>query len=73
MSNYLKVYVHSNASKEKVEKTGEDRFEIHVKEPAEGNIANTRVLEILKSLFPNKKIRIINGHHSPRKLISIDI
>lgn len=54
--------------------TKEDEYLISVKEKAEGNQANHRVRELLALtyLVPVQKVRIISGHHSPGKLISID-
>ncbi|MEZ4103289.1 MAG: DUF167 domain-containing protein [Candidatus Paceibacterota bacterium] len=54
---------------------GENRLEIHVKEPAEQNLANKRVLELVSERLgvPVKKIKIINGHHHPVKLLSVEI
>ncbi len=47
-------------------------FEISVKEEAKNNQANRRILSMLSQYFQTKKIRIINGHTSPRKLISVE-
>lgn len=57
-----------------VQKT-EDSFEVSVKEKAERNMANTRVLEIIASHFkvPKNKVRIVNGHRSPSKLLVLDL
>ncbi len=82
---YIKIKVITEAKKEKIIKKSEDHFEISVKEPAERNLANKRVLELVKNYFkaqPNKKkvgqvyngnVRIVSGHHSPSKIISLDI
>ena len=69
---YIKVKVIAGSKKEKTIKNSPDRFEIWVKEPAERNLANTRVLEIVRVKFPGKNVQIINGHHSPSKLLVID-
>lgn len=54
--------------------TSADHFEISVKEKAERNMANTRVLELIAGYFkvPVSKVRIINGHRHPSKLIVVD-
>ena len=72
---YVKVKVFTNAKKESVEKIGENRFETRVKPKAERNMANRRVLEIIAEYFkiPVSKIRIINGHQSPSKMLSVDV
>lgn len=70
---YIKIKVFPKSKKEGLTKTGENRFEIKVKEKAEKNLANNRVLEILASYFKIKKedVKIINGHHHPTKLLKI--
>jgi uncharacterized protein YggU (UPF0235/DUF167 family) len=70
---YIKVKVITGAKQEKIEKKAENSFNIWVKEKAERNRANNRVCEIIASIFSvsSKTVRIINGHHSPSKLISI--
>lgn len=70
---YIKVRVVAGAKKEKVEKTTKDTYHISVKEQAERNMANNRICEIMASLLgiSVKSIRIISGHHSPSKILSI--
>ena len=70
---YLHVSVTAGAKVEKLEKTRENYFQISVREEAEHNLANNRVLELLADHLgiPRQKIRIINGHHSPSKLLSV--
>jgi uncharacterized protein YggU (UPF0235/DUF167 family) len=69
---YVKVVVTPGARKEDVEEK-EETFRISVREPASGNHANTRVRELLAMRFqvPLSKVRILTGHHSRVKLISI--
>ena len=66
--------VTAGARKETFSQKSEDHFEVSVREKAERNMANTRVLELAASHFkiPVKKIRIVNGHKHPSKLIVID-
>ncbi len=68
---YIKIKVVPDAREEKVEKLKDDEFRIWVKLPAENNVANNRVLEIVRGMYPNKGVRIISGHYSPSKIISI--
>lgn len=68
---YIKVKAVPGAREEKVEKIKDDEFRIWVKVPAENNAANTRILEIVRGMHPNKPVRIISGHHSPSKIFSI--
>ncbi|MDR3519545.1 MAG: DUF167 domain-containing protein [Candidatus Pacebacteria bacterium] len=81
--NYIHVAVTAGAKKESFSprrsgatgvKPSKDHFEISVKEKAERNMANTRVLEIIAEHFnvPKNKVRIINGHRHPSKLLVIE-
>lgn len=60
--------------KESWKKKSEDHFEVSVKEKAERNMANKRVLELVAENFkvPVSKVRIVNGHHHPSKLLVIE-
>lgn len=70
---YIKVRVFPKSKKEEFKEVGENRFEIKIKEKAERNLANNKVLEILANYFKIRveDIKIINGHHHPIKLIKI--
>lgn len=70
---YIRVRVAADVKKESFTQTAEDSFLVSVKEPAEANRANARVLELVAAHFGinPKQIRIISGHHSPGKLLSI--
>ena len=72
---YIKVKVTTEAKKEKIVKKTKDHFDISVKEPAERNLANKRVVELVRDYFKvyNGEVRIVSGHHSPSKIINIDI
>ena len=52
-----------------------DHFEISVREKAQTNMANTRVLELVARHFkvPVSKVRIVNGHRHPSKLLIIEV
>jgi uncharacterized protein (TIGR00251 family) len=69
---YLKLKVVPDAREEKIEQLKDDEYRIWVKAPAEMNLANTRVLEIMREKFPSKKVRLVSGHTSPSKIVSID-
>lgn len=71
---YIKVKVSVCSKKEKITKKSDNRYEIWVKEPAERNLANNRIKEIIAGLFEInvKSIRIISGHQSPSKILSIN-
>lgn len=69
---YIKVFVTPDARRESVEEKGET-LAISVREPAQGNRANERVREIvaLRLHMPLGKVRILTGHRSRGKLLSI--
>lgn len=69
---YLKIKVIPDSKVEKLEKQAEDSWRVWVKVPAQNNAANTRVLELVRQEFPATSVRIISGHHSPSKIISIN-
>jgi uncharacterized protein YggU (UPF0235/DUF167 family) len=71
---YIKVKVKAGAKEEFLEQKSKDHFDVSVKEKAERNMANNRVIELVADFFklPRGKVRIISGHHSPGKILSID-
>jgi uncharacterized protein YggU (UPF0235/DUF167 family) len=71
---YIHVKVQAGVKEEELKQKGEDHFEVKVKEKAERNMANKRVVEILAGFFdlPKGKVRIVNGHQSPTKLLVIE-
>lgn len=70
---YIHVRVVVGARKEKVEEVGAQRLKIAVREPAEQNRANRRVIELVAKHLgvPAGRIRLIHGHQSPSKLFSV--
>ena len=60
--------------KESLKQKGVDHFEISVKEKAENNMANKKLLELIAQHFkvPLRKVHIINGHHHPSKLLTVN-
>lgn len=79
---YIHVKVTAGAGKEWIKpvrskasgQESEDHFDISVREKPERNMANTRVLELVAEHFkiPVNKVRIVNGHHHPSKLLVIE-
>lgn len=69
---YIHIKAKTEATKEEVVKISADHYEISVREPAKRNLANRRILTIISGLFPGKLVRIINGHHSSGKLVSVE-
>ncbi len=72
---YIKVEIVAGAKRERVLKTTPDSFSISVREKAERNAANKRVLEIIRHEFGEAGImvKIISGHHTPHKIISVEV
>ena len=72
--SYIHVAVIAASKKESLKKKSKDHFEISVKEKAERNMANTRVLELVALHFKisKNKVRIVNGHRHPSKLLVIE-
>jgi len=66
---YIKVKVQAGAKREVITQKSKNSYIISVKEPAERNLANKRICQIMASLFnvSIKNVRIINGHQSPSK------
>ncbi len=70
---YVKVRVTPDAKRERVEKRKDGAYAIAVKEPAEQNLANTRVRELLArelGVAPGK-LRLVAGFRSPHKIFSV--
>ncbi len=69
---YIHVYAMPGAKKEKVVRKG-DSFTIAVREPAERNLANKRIRDIVASELdiPPGKARLTKGHRSSKKMFVI--
>ena len=70
---FVKIYVTPGARREKAEEK-DDSLLISIKEPAAGNAANKRVRQIVATRFGTSfgAVRILTGHRSRSKIISID-
>lgn len=70
---YVKIRVQAGAKTEKFGVVSKDHFTAAVKEPAKQNLANRRVIELVAAHFkvPAKQVRLISGHRSPSKILSI--
>ncbi|MDO8481585.1 MAG: DUF167 family protein [bacterium] len=70
---YIKVRVKTGQKKEIVLEKTKTSFNISVKEKAERNSANVRVVKIIADRLgvSVKEVRIVNGHHMPSKLLSV--
>ena len=72
---YVKAVVQAGVKKESLVLKSANHFEITVKEKAERNMANQKVIELIANYFkvPKGKVRIINGHQHPHKLLVVDV
>ena len=69
---YVKVHVIPESREEKLAERKDTLF-VWVREKAERGAANRRVLELLKVHYGRgKKFRIVSGHQSPHKIISVE-
>ena len=70
---YIKVKVTAGVKKEVVEKIKNDEYRVWVREKAERNMANNRVRELIAREYsiPIGKVKIISGHQSPSKILSL--
>ncbi|MDD5165554.1 MAG: DUF167 family protein [Candidatus Pacebacteria bacterium] len=68
---YIKVRVITGAPKEVIQKIEDDHIEMYLRQPPERSLANKRILEVICSMYPNRAVKIVNGHHSPSKLIEV--
>ena len=69
----VRVKVRAGARKETVLDKGDNVFEIAVKEPAEGNRANARVIDLVARHFhvADEKVRIVTGQRAPGKTLRV--
>ena len=72
---YLRVLVTPGATTENILDKGEGSIDISVKEKAERNMANNRVLELLLEYLnvSKNKIRVINGHRNRSRVKMISV
>lgn len=72
---YIHARVTTGSKAESFDVVSATHFKIGVKEKPERNQANKRIVELIAQYFsvPPQKVHIVNGHHSPSKLLSVDI
>ncbi|MEI6842933.1 MAG: DUF167 domain-containing protein [bacterium] len=68
---YIHVKVTPSAKKESFVKKNKDHFLVSVRERAERNLANKRVIELVSKHFGSHKVLLVSGHNSPSKLFSV--
>ncbi len=70
---YIHIDVSANSRGDSLKQISEGHFLITTRMPPEHNMANARVISLLArhyKIIPSA-IRIVSGHHMPRKTISI--
>ena len=71
---YIKIRVIPSSKREVINRIDEENYEIKVKQEPKNNAVNKRLIEIMRDIYKQAKIvRIISGHRSPSKIISIDV
>jgi len=67
----VQVKVFAGAKKEKINKIKDDYFEVFVREPAQHNLANYRVRELIAYEYevPLGSVQLRTGHQSPKKTL----
>ncbi|MDD4988992.1 MAG: DUF167 domain-containing protein [Candidatus Pacebacteria bacterium] len=71
---YIHIKVKTGARREEFKKISEDHFSVSVREKPERNMANKKICELVAEHFKNtlSKIKMISGHHSPSKILSVE-
>ncbi|MFA6415989.1 MAG: DUF167 domain-containing protein [Candidatus Paceibacterota bacterium] len=70
---YLKIRAVPDAKKDLIEVLSADTWKVSVKDPAERNLANQKIIELVavKLGLTVKQVRIVSGHQSPSKILSL--
>lgn len=69
---YIHIRIKTKQKVESIIKISDTKFEVSVKEEAKQNRANIRMIELVKEYFKTNKVKIVSGHHSPSKLLSVE-
>lgn len=69
----IRVKANPGAKKEYVKEKGEGQLEIAVREPAERNLANSRIMDLIALHFhvPAGHVRFVSGMRSRNKVFEI--
>lgn len=72
---YVRVVVEPGSKRERVTKISDTEFQVSVREPRERNMANTRIRELIAREFgvPVTRVRLLTGHRSSSKILSIEV
>ncbi len=69
---FIRIEVIPESRNDSVVAEETDRFVVAVRAKAEQGQANRRVLELLRQQFRGKRIRLVSGHHSSHKIVSVE-
>ncbi|MGE5541001.1 MAG: DUF167 domain-containing protein [Bacillota bacterium] len=72
---YIRITATPGGKREEITKEKDDAWRITVREPAQHNLANERirVLVARELSISLASVRILSGHHSRSKLLSVDL
>lgn len=72
---YVKVHATPGAKKEGIVRDNDTMLVIAVREPAERNLANRRIRELVAETYevPVSAVRLIAGHRSGGKVFDVDL
>jgi uncharacterized protein YggU (UPF0235/DUF167 family) len=69
---YIHVKARTKQKKEYIKELKEGYYEVSVREKPEKNLANKRILSIIKEKFRKSNVKIVSGHKSNNKLRSVE-
>ena len=69
----IHVKIHPSSKEDKIVQKNDTSFIVYVKDPAEGNMANRKMVLLVADKFNiiKSKVRIVTGHHQPSKILEI--
>ncbi len=69
----IHVKIKPDSKEDKIVQKNDTSFIVQVKEPAEDNRANKRMIELVADKFKiiKSKVKIVTGHHHPSKILEI--
>jgi uncharacterized protein YggU (UPF0235/DUF167 family) len=72
---YIKINALTAQKQEFLKETGPNRFLLSVREKAEQNMANRKIIELIAGHFsiPVSQVKIVSGHHKPSKMFDINL
>lgn len=67
------VKIKPDSKEDKIVQKNDTSFIVYVKDPAEENRANKKLIELMAGRFKivKSKVRIVTGHHHPSKILDI--